>query len=182
MRTPSLPKPPVPLGPVIQGLALFSIGLGLAELLAPRHVSRAAGMKKNDTLLRGYGLREIATGVGLLVAKNKRPWLWGRVAGDVLDMATVAGTANTKKPGRLGGSAVALLGVGMLDLYTALMAKPKLASPARVYRDSGRDYSRRSGFPKAADKMRGAAADRRKQMSNQNRAVTSGNGARQAAE
>ena len=35
----------------------------------------------------------------------------------------------------------------MLDLYTAMMAKPKLANPARVYRDSGRDYSRRSGFP-----------------------------------
>ena len=182
MRTPRLPKHPFPLDPVIQGLALFSIGLGLAELLAPRQVSRAAGMTKNDTLLRGYGLREIATGVGLLVAKNPRPWLWARVAGDALDMATVAGTANTKKKGRLGGSAIALVGVGLLDLYTAMMAKPKTAMPARTYRDSGRDYSRRSGFPKAADKMRGAASDRRKLMSNQNRAVTSGNAARQAAE
>ena len=78
MRVPHLPKPPVPLNAIIQGLAFFSIGLGLAELLAPRRVSRAAGMTKNDTLLRGYGLREIATGVGLLVARNPRPWLWGR--------------------------------------------------------------------------------------------------------
>ena len=182
MRMPSLTKSKAPLDPLVTGLALFSIGLGLAELLAPRQVSRAAGLHKNDTLLRGYGLREIATGVGLLVAKNPAPWLWGRVAGDVLDMATVASTANTRKPRRLGGSAVALLGVGMLDLYTAMMAKPKTAMPARTYRDSGRDYSRRSGFPEPADKMRGAAADRRKQMSNQNRAVTSGNAARQAAE
>ncbi len=157
MRVPHLPKPPVPLNALVQGLAFFSIGLGLAELLAPRRVSRAAGMTKNDTLLRGYGLREIATGVGLLVARNPRPWLWGRVAGDILDVATVAGTANTRKPGRLGGSLAALLGVGLLDVYAAIQSKPKRSGPARSYPVSGRDYSDRSGFPRKPDAMRGAA-------------------------
>ena len=178
MRYPKLPKPP--LDPIVQGLALFSIGLGLAELLAPRQVSRAAGMHKSDTLLRGYGLREIATGVGLLVAKNPKPWLWARVAGDVLDVATVAGTANTNRPKRLGGSALALLSVGALDLYAAMMAKPKLGSPARTYKDSGRDYSKRSGFPQSPDQMRGKASSRRHLMDSQNRATQLH--ARQAAE
>ena len=178
MRYPKLPKPP--LDPIVQGLALFSIGLGLAELFAPRQVSRAAGMHKNDTLLRGYGLREIATGVGLLLAKNPKPWLWARVAGDVLDVATVAGTANTNRPKRLGGSALALLSVGALDLYAAMMAKPKLGSPARTYKDSGRDYSKRSGFPQSPDQMRGKASSRWHLMDSQNRATQLH--ARQAAE
>ncbi len=157
MKIPQLPKPPVPLDSLVQGLAMFSIELGLAELLAPRQVSRAAGMTKNDTLLRGYGLREIATGIGLLVARNPRPWLWGRVAGDILDVATVAGTANPDNSARLGGSFVALLGVGLLDLYTSIQSKPKRLGPARTYQDSGRDYSDRSGFPRKPDAMRGAA-------------------------
>lgn len=165
MNTQSWSKPPVALNHLIQGLAWFSVGLGLAELLAPRRVTRAAGMNKNDTLIRGYGLREIATGVGLLVAKNPKPWLWGRVAGDVLDMATLGATANTRRPASLGGSFAGLIVVGLLDLYAALAAKP--AAPVRIYENSGRDYSRRSGLPRDPNQMRGAAADRRKLVSNQ---------------
>jgi hypothetical protein len=160
MTIPHLPKPPVPLNTLVQGLAVFSIGLGLAELLAPRRLSRGAGMTKNDQLLRGYGLREIATGIGLLLARNPRPWLWGRVAGDLLDAATIALTADTNKPARLGGSFVALLGVGLLDLYTAIQSKPNRRG--RTYRDSGRDYSDRTGFPRHPDAMRGAARSRAK--------------------
>ncbi len=164
MKLLQLPNPPVPLNPIVQGLALFSIGLGLAELLKPRQVSRSAGMTDNDTLLRGYGLREIATGIGLLVARNPKPWLWGRVAGDVLDVATVVSTADTSKPTRLGGSFAALLGVGLLDLYAAIQASRSMF-PARTYQNSGRDYSRRSGFPREPEAMRGAARKKPNQAS-----------------
>jgi hypothetical protein len=154
----------IPVSSVVTGLAWFSIGLGLAELLAPRRVSKAAGMTKHNALLRGYGLREIATGVGLLTAKNPKPWLWGRVAGDVIDMATVAGTANTRRPGRLSGTFAALLGVGLLDLYAALKAGPSRGAPRRNPQASGRDYSNRSGFPKDPEAMRGAASSHRHEM------------------
>ncbi|MDQ6680345.1 MAG: hypothetical protein M3Y67_05195, partial [Pseudomonadota bacterium] len=73
-----------------KGLGIFSIGLGLAELLATRLVARATGMRGSETLLRAYGLREIATGIGLLASRDPRPWLWGRVAGDALDVSTLA--------------------------------------------------------------------------------------------
>src|SRR4051812_11159227 len=62
------------------GLGVFSIALGLAELLRARRVSSAIGSETNPTLLRLYGVREIAAGVGLLAARNKTPWLWSRVA------------------------------------------------------------------------------------------------------
>ena len=120
----NLSRTQVPLEQLVRGLGYFSIGLGLAELLAPRQVSRGAGMRRQDNLLRGFGLREIATGIGILSARNPRPWLWGRVAGDVLDVATVAVTADSRKPGRLGSSFAALLGVGLLDLYCAIQSVP----------------------------------------------------------
>lgn len=76
-----------------RGLGWFSIGLGLAEVIAPRQLGRLIGMKNGDRLLRAFGLREIATGVGLL-AGNQAPgslakWMWARVGGDALDLAAL---------------------------------------------------------------------------------------------
>lgn len=49
-----------------KGLGWFSIGLGTAELLAPRMVANICGMPGRNTLLiRLFGLREIAAGVGI---------------------------------------------------------------------------------------------------------------------
>ena len=55
---------------VATGLGWFSIGLGLAELLAPRQLSHFIGMEdggRKTTVLRTYGLREISAGVGILM-------------------------------------------------------------------------------------------------------------------
>ena len=81
-----------PLGPMrspARALGWFSIGLGLAELAMPRRLARIAGAPNLPTLTRGFGLREIGTGIGILTSKDPSPWLWGRVAGDALDVATV---------------------------------------------------------------------------------------------
>ena len=67
------------------GLAWFGIGLGLAELLAPRAIARATGLRGKETLLQIFGLREIASGVLILAAEDPETWLWTRVAGDILD-------------------------------------------------------------------------------------------------
>src|SRR5690606_34282319 len=103
------------------------------------------------------------TGVGLLASRNPMPWLWGRVAGDAIDMAAVARTAGPRHPGRSGGVLAALLGVGILDLYAAIKATSKRLSP-RQYEESGKNYSHRSGFPRNPQAMRGAAASRRHEM------------------
>ena len=48
-----------------RGLGWFSIGLGLAEMLAPRMLTEQMGMKGKEGLLRFYGAREMAAGIGI---------------------------------------------------------------------------------------------------------------------
>jgi hypothetical protein len=73
-----------------RGLGWFSIGLGLAEVLAPRALTRGLGMEGNEQIVQAYGVREIATGIGILSSNQPAPWIWGRVGGDALDLATLA--------------------------------------------------------------------------------------------
>jgi hypothetical protein len=75
--------------PVATALGLFSVALGLAELAAPHGVAARTGVPYPN-LIRAYGLRELAAGVGSRQARRPAPYLWARVAGDVLDLATLA--------------------------------------------------------------------------------------------
>jgi hypothetical protein len=140
-----------------QGLGWFSIGLGLAELLAPEGVTRPFGMERHTALIRAYGLREIAAGVGILTQPDPTPWVWGRVAGDALDIATMAAGLSPDNP-RRGNVAVAiagLVGITALDAYCAQrLAAEREQAPPREYH-----YGDRSGFPRAPASMRGAARD-----------------------
>ena len=65
------------------GLGWFSIGLGLAEIAVPGKVAELIGIRDEDrtrSLLRFYGMRELAAGVGILTQPQPAGWLWGRVA------------------------------------------------------------------------------------------------------
>jgi hypothetical protein len=103
-------------------LGWFGVALGLAEVLAPEAVARLAGVSGHHGLLRLMGVREIATGVGILTQPRPEPWLWGRVAGDALDLSLL--TAALRSPGtdrnRAAGSTVAVAGVTALDLLCSL--------------------------------------------------------------
>jgi uncharacterized protein YjeT (DUF2065 family) len=127
---------------VASGLGFFSIALGLTEIVAPRLVKRAAGMRCSEGMVRLHGVREIATGLGLLLSWKRAPWVWGRVAGDAIDIASA------RRPAAL----VALAGVTALDITTARQLS-RDEQPALPY--TYHDYSDRSGFPRPAAEMRG---------------------------
>jgi hypothetical protein len=136
-----------------RGLAWFSIGLGLLELLAARRLSRAVGLPGQAPLVRAYGLREIASGVGLLNAREPAPWLWGRVAGDALDLATLAVAYGERRPDRRTGPAVALAAVAGFTAVDWACARAASRAPAQA----AADYAGRSGWPLPVEEMRGAA-------------------------
>ncbi|MFO1036201.1 MAG: cyclase dehydrase [Geminicoccaceae bacterium] len=138
-----------------RGLGWFSIALGTAEVFAPRAIARSLGLHGCEKIIAAYGVREIASGVGILSSKDPTPWIWGRVAGDVLDVATVGLGLSRDNPqrDRVVTTLVALLGAGAVDLYCA----QALSRETREPRPPMRDYSDRSGWSRPAEAMRGAA-------------------------
>jgi hypothetical protein len=139
-----------------RNLGYFSIALGGLELLAPKMVCRAAGLTGREGLVRSYGVREIAQGVVILGSHDPTPWVWGRVAGDALDIVTVWRGSRGGSEGRRGAAATALMtlvAVTAIDLLCAQKASLEKGGPKTAVAD----YSDRSGFPKGLAAARGAA-------------------------
>jgi hypothetical protein len=74
----------------------------------------------------------MAAGVGILSQRNPGPWLWGRVAGDAVDIGALAAALRTS--GRRAIVAIALgsvVGVTALDIACGLRFTSRRAlSPA----------------------------------------------------
>lgn len=138
-----------------RGLGWFSLGLGLLELVAPGRLGRTLGLEGKENLLRGYGAREIGAGVWAL-SDTPAPAIWSRVAGDLLDLGTLAVGARQgdENQRRYAGYAIAAVaGITLVDLLTA----SALSREFNRNRGDTRDYGDRSGFPGGAAKARGAA-------------------------
>jgi uncharacterized membrane protein len=130
------------------GLGWFGIGLGLFELAAPRALAQLIGLEApstrwrgarrmaathllprtvradpvHSTIIRGLGLREILSGIGILVRPRPTPWLWSRVIGDMMDLSLLGLALNSPRTDRtrLAGAAAAVAGVTALDLYASI--------------------------------------------------------------
>jgi hypothetical protein len=105
-----------------KGLGLFSLALGLAEVLAPARVGELIGVSNRyRTFLPLLGVREIAHGIGIMSQSKPTESVWSRVVGDAIDLAFLgaafAGPENNKR--RLVGATVAVLGVTALDVMCA---------------------------------------------------------------
>ena len=106
-----------------KGLGWFSVGLGLAELLAPRAIASISGVSKERTgLIRLYGLRELAAGVAIFSQEKPTEAVWSRVAGDALDLVSlgVACTSPDAKRGRITFATANVLAVTALDVMCAM--------------------------------------------------------------
>ncbi|HEX8342613.1 MAG TPA: hypothetical protein VF624_17050 [Tepidisphaeraceae bacterium] len=108
-----------------RALGWFSIGLGLAELLAPGPLQRSLGVGGHTTLLRGFGVRELASGAAILGSGHNRRGLamglWSRVAGDLLDLAALAAAREeTDNPTGLAANTATVALVTAADLFYAV--------------------------------------------------------------
>lgn len=136
-------------------LGWFSIGLGLAELMAPRRLGRTLGLRR-PILWRSYGFRELGTGLGILASRNPEPWMWGRFAGDTLDLASLSGGLAGRRSRTLPilGALATVATITCIDYYCA----KDLHTSTRL-KIAVRDYSGRRGFPSPAEQMRGAGLE-----------------------
>jgi uncharacterized membrane protein len=105
-----------------RGLGVFSIGIGLAEVLAPRRIANLVGIREDRSgLIRLLGLREIGSGIGIFTQRWPAESVWSRVAGDAIDLAVLRGAFASRNANRakVAAATAAVLGVTALDVITA---------------------------------------------------------------
>lgn len=117
-------------GRLARGLGWFSLGLGLAELISPENIASITGTRVRKPLIRAYGVREIAAGVGILADKRPGRWLWSRVAGDAVDLATLGKTVRRKKLAKAIFAIASVAGITALDVVCAAKLPEKGRSEA----------------------------------------------------
>ena len=116
-----------------RALGWFSIALGATEILFPNVIKSSTGAPGPDGLYSAYGWREVITGALILSSSAPATAVWLRVAGDALDLATMAPAMARSNPYRKSakGAFMFLIGATVLDLVVASSA-PKgraLATP-----------------------------------------------------
>jgi hypothetical protein len=109
---------------IARALGWFSVGLGVAQILAPRRVSQSVGVGDRSLVMQLMGAREVASGIGLLSGRHTPAWLWARVAGDAIDLALLGTNlvASKHDRGRTAAAAAAVAGVTFLDTWSARRA------------------------------------------------------------
>ena len=147
-----------------RGLGIFSVGLGLAEIAAPRALARMIGVVPDGVTrgtMRALGARELAHGVGILARPRHPLPLWARVAGDVLDLAMLGWAMKARRTHtqRLIGAMIAVAGVAVLDVYAGkrLQARQDEAPEARSTRIAAITINR--PLPEVAARWRDLAGD-----------------------
>lgn len=141
---------------VARGLGWFSLALGIAEIVAPGKLSKALGLEGRERLLQAYGGREIGAGIWAL-SDTPAPAIWARVAGDVVDLATLATGIRDGDESQRRNAWIALALVGGITAVDILTAASLTAEQSERRGDTGRDFSDRSGFPGGVAAARGSA-------------------------
>jgi hypothetical protein len=112
-------------------LGWFSIGLGAVELLMPKTLCRSLDVDCDERLVQAFGARELAAGFGILSQRNPGPWLWGRVAGDAVDLGALAAALRFSGRRAMVGAALAsVAGITALDIICGLRFSNRRALPA----------------------------------------------------
>jgi hypothetical protein len=122
------------------GLGWASLGLGIPQVAMPGRFARAIGIKDDDAARRWtlvVGVREHLAAAGILAIDRRRPvpWLWARVAGDIMDLALLLSAwGKRRSTARLAGAIGAVIGIGATDLMEALRMTrepERVATPVR---------------------------------------------------
>ena len=101
-------------------LGWVSLGLGAVELLASRRVAGMVGVG-SPALVQAFGAREVAAGLMVLNKPDTALPVWGRVAGDAMDIAVLASSLGHRNRQRNGaaGALLFVLAATALDIAVA---------------------------------------------------------------
>ena len=114
--------------PLAQFLGWFSIGLGTAQLTAPRALCKLVGASDEGLapkVMRVLGARELTQGTCILVRPRPTTWVWSRVAGDVLDLSLLGLVAVKNRRARTAFAIANVLAVTVPDIYESKFLSQK---------------------------------------------------------
>lgn len=118
--------------PLAQFLGWFSLGLGAAQICAPRTMSRLVGASPDGSaprVMRLMGVREVAQGVAILTRPRPTTWMWSRVAGDGVDLALLGLVAAKNRNLRTAFAIANVLAVTVPDVYESRFLGRKQGPP-----------------------------------------------------
>jgi uncharacterized membrane protein len=112
-------------------LGWLSLGVGVGTLLFPRKTAELMGVRPTSAVaraMRAVGIREVATGLGVLCQPRWSGWPWVRVAGDAMDLALLQ-TALVKNvvrhDRRFAATTAAVAGITATDIAVARPFGPR---------------------------------------------------------
>lgn len=118
---------------VARFLGYASVAIGLIELVWADSLALNLGLSRFEWLVRAYGVREVLTGVLILVSEDPTPWIWLRVIGDLIDGATL-GWGYMRDPYKVMGIAMTFVTVTPIiiaDVWCAIkLTKLKRSAPS----------------------------------------------------
>lgn len=111
--------------PLVRGLGWASALLGVPQVVAPGGFARALGVddtSRHRLVTTAVGVRELAAATGLL-GRPRPGWLWGRVGGDLMDLATLTRALKNhdgRSLGRTVAATAAVTAITATDVYAAV--------------------------------------------------------------
>ena len=123
-------------------LGWFSIGLGMAQVVAPDFMHRLVGVNegsRDNAVMRTMGMREVGHGIAILATPQPAKAVWSRVGGDVLDLVMLGRLLADRRNDRTRvlGATLSVLGIAALDYYTARQLDRVGQQAAAVTREPG---------------------------------------------
>ncbi|MER6269293.1 SRPBCC family protein [Streptomyces sp900105755] len=111
--------------PLVRGLGWTSALLGVPQVLTPAGFARALGVDdalRHRSATTAVGVRELAAATGLL-GRPHPAWLWGRVSGDLMDLAMLTRALKNhdgRGLGRTVAATAAVTAITVTDVYAAV--------------------------------------------------------------
>ena len=103
-----------------KSLGVFSLLVGAAQLFGAKRIARTLDAEGHEGLIKGFGARELLAGASLMAAPAASTNMWGRVAGDAMDLGALGLAARRSPRNRAIWGAIAFVGaVTLLDIVTA---------------------------------------------------------------
>lgn len=136
-----------------RGLGFLSLMLGAMEVAGARPLAAMLGIRGQENFVRLCGAREILQGAAILTARDPTLWVWVRVAGDALDIGTIAAEhymGDRRKTRNLALALGAVLGITALDILNARTLSREKREPW----SAPIDFSARSGLPGRSEGLR----------------------------